>query len=78
MRFANKQNVPFLAVSGGHGAITTVSRMQRGIEIWMNQLNDIEVAPDGKSATVGGGALSKHITDTLWAAGKQTGKQSGE
>ncbi|KAI0122400.1 FAD binding domain protein [Daldinia grandis] len=72
VRYANQQNVPYIAVSGGHGAITTVGKMQDGIEIWMNQLNNIEISDDGLTAKIGGGALSKSVTDTLWAAGKQT------
>ncbi|TGJ85437.1 hypothetical protein E0Z10_g3301 [Xylaria hypoxylon] len=30
------------------------------------------VAQDGKTATIGGGASSKTVTDALWASGKQT------
>ncbi|KAJ5211730.1 FAD binding domain-containing protein [Penicillium cinerascens] len=52
VKYANKQNIPFIAVNGGHGAI-------RSLE-------------DGKTATIGGGALSKQITDSLWTKGKQT------
>jgi hypothetical protein len=65
--------MPYLAVSGGHGAITTAGRMHNGIEIWMNQLNTVEIV-DGKSAKVGGGALTKTVTHTLWQTGKQTGR----
>ncbi|KAK9425002.1 hypothetical protein SUNI508_13253 [Seiridium unicorne] len=35
VEYANEHhNISFLAVSGGHGAITTVGRMQGGDEIW--------------------------------------------
>jgi hypothetical protein len=47
--------------------------MDHGIEIYLNQLNKVEVAADGKTATIGGGTQSKKVTDTLWAANKQTG-----
>jgi hypothetical protein len=47
--------------------------MNHGIEIYLNQLNKVEVAADGKTATIGGGTQSKKVTDTLWAANKQTG-----
>ncbi|KAI1467640.1 FAD-binding domain-containing protein [Daldinia caldariorum] len=46
--------------------------MRGGIEIWMNQLNPVEIADDGKSVKVGGGALSKPVIDALYAAGKET------
>lgn len=48
--------------------------MDYGIEIYLPQLNSISIAKDGKSATIGGGANVKNLTDTLWNAGKQTGK----
>ncbi len=47
--------------------------MTSGIEIHLSQLNSIKIAKDGKTVTLGGGVLSKNVTDTLWAAGKQTG-----
>ncbi|KAI0910044.1 hypothetical protein F4823DRAFT_591970 [Ustulina deusta] len=72
IKYANGMNLPYLAVNGGHGAITTVGNLHDGIEIWMNKLDSIEVAQDGLTVTIGGGALSKSVVDTLWAAGKQT------
>lgn len=48
--------------------------MDYGIEILLSKLNSITIAKDGKTATIGGGVMSKNLTDTLWAAGKQTGK----
>lgn len=74
VKFASDFDVPFLAVNGGHGAISTVGRMQSGIEIWMDQLQTVEIAEDGKTATIGGGALTTNVTHALWAAGKQTGE----
>ncbi|KAL7625748.1 hypothetical protein AAE478_004971 [Parahypoxylon ruwenzoriense] len=72
VKYANERSIPFLAVNGGHGAITTVGKMQNGIEIWMHQLSGVEIAQDGNTAKISGGTLSKTLTDTLWAAGKQT------
>ena len=65
--------MPFLAFNTAHGAITTLGRMDHGIEIYLNQLNDVKISPDGKTVKIGGGTVSKKVTDTLWAAGKQTG-----
>ena len=50
-----------------------MGKLQDGIEIWMNNLNTVDIAEDGKTARVGGGGISKTVVDTLWAAGKQTG-----
>jgi AICAR transformylase/IMP cyclohydrolase PurH len=57
-----------------HGSITTLGKMTHGIEIHMSQLNSIAIAKNGKTATIGGGVMSKNLTDALWAAGKQTGE----
>ncbi|RYO90851.1 hypothetical protein DL766_007749 [Monosporascus sp. MC13-8B] len=40
--------MPYLPVNGGHGAITTVGRMRNGIQIWMDDLNSVTIAQDGK------------------------------
>jgi hypothetical protein len=48
--------------------------MTYGIEIYLSQLNSIEIAADGQTATIGGEVRSKNLTDALWAAGKQTGE----
>ena len=74
IKFANRNSVPFLAVSGFHGSISTLGNFQDGIEILLTKLNGVKIASDGKSATIGGGIRSKDLTDTLWAAGKQTGE----
>lgn len=47
--------------------------MKSGIEIVMRNLDRVERSADGKTATVGGGALSKTVIDALWKADKQTG-----
>ncbi|KAK2593328.1 hypothetical protein QQS21_008971 [Conoideocrella luteorostrata] len=72
VKFANSLTLPYLAVNSGHGAIITQGRMKYGMEIWMDKLKTIKINPDGKTATIGGGARSKAVTDTLWAAKKQT------
>ncbi|KAF2657113.1 FAD-binding domain-containing protein [Lophiostoma macrostomum CBS 122681] len=72
IRFASKYDIPTLAYNGHHGSITTLGRMDYGIEIYLGQLNTIAVAKNGKTVTVGGGINSKKLTDALWAAGKQT------
>ncbi|KAJ2903494.1 FAD-dependent oxygenase [Zalerion maritima] len=72
IKFANKFHLPFLAYNSAHGAITTLGRMNYGIEIYLSQLSGVEIAADGQTATIGGGTLSKVVTDALWDAGKQT------
>lgn len=74
VKFAHDWKLPFLTYDGRHGAITTLGNMEFGIEISIHKLNSVEVAKDGKTAKIGGGAMSKTVIDELWAAGKQTGK----
>jgi hypothetical protein len=71
IKFANRTNVPFLAHNTGHGAMTTLGRMDHGISISLRQLLGVSRAADGVSATIGDGNSSKVVTDTLWALGKQ-------
>ena len=42
-------------MSGGHGAISSLGSISNGIEIWMRKMNTVSIAPDGQSATIGGG-----------------------
>lgn len=71
---AAKYGIPFLAVSGTHGWTETLNRLPYGIQINMRKLNSINVNKDGKSATLGGGALQWEITRALFAKGKYAGK----
>lgn len=64
--------LPFLAYDGVHGSLTTLGKMDSGIAISLAPLSSVEVAADGRTATIGGGTMSKTVTDELWAAGKQT------
>lgn len=65
-------NISFIPVNGGHGSISSLANFESGIQIWLNHLNSVSVANDGKTATIGGGALARHIIDSLWDKGKQT------
>lgn len=73
VKYANANDIPFLAVNTGHGALASLGGIQHGIEIWLDQLDSIAIAEDGKTATFGGGVKSGMIIDALWEAGKQTG-----
>lgn len=70
--YANAHEIPFLAANGGHGAITSLAGVQNGIEIWLNQFNNVSIAADGQTATFQGGVKTKDVSDALWAVGKQT------
>ncbi|KAL2862722.1 uncharacterized protein BJX67DRAFT_375058 [Aspergillus lucknowensis] len=72
VRYANSQNIPFLAVNGGHGTISSLSKLDHGIEIWLHKLDSVEISEDGKTATFGGGIGSLKLAQSLFAEGKQT------
>ncbi|PVH93235.1 FAD-binding domain-containing protein [Periconia macrospinosa] len=72
VRFANEHNKSYLAVNNRHGATNGVGKVKDGIQILMSQLNSVEVAADGQTATFGGGVLAKDVTEGLWAKNKQT------
>ncbi|KAI1250958.1 hypothetical protein MGN70_008019 [Eutypa lata] len=72
VKYAKKVDLPILAYNTAHAAITTLGRMDYGIEIYLGELSSVEIAQDNKTVTVGGGTPSKAVTDALWKEGKQT------
>ncbi|KIM94075.1 hypothetical protein OIDMADRAFT_136488 [Oidiodendron maius Zn] len=72
VRYANSNDIPFLATTGLHGGTITLGNLQQGINIYMRKMNSTTIAADGRSATFGGGILGLEVRDALWAAGKQT------
>ncbi|KAL4993940.1 hypothetical protein BDV10DRAFT_197933 [Aspergillus recurvatus] len=72
IKYANANDLPFLAVNGGHGSISSLSKIDHGIEIWMHKLNSVQIAEDGKTATVGGGIKSSELIPALFAHNKHT------
>jgi hypothetical protein len=70
---ANRFDIPFLAVTGGHGWTKTLNKLPYGIQINMRKLNTTTLSQDGKTAIVGGGTLQHEITRSLFALGKYTG-----
>ncbi|TEA18247.1 FAD-linked oxidoreductase chyH [Colletotrichum sidae] len=72
VRYANSRGLPFLARSGGHGATEALHTAKDAVVIDLRGWNQVALADDGKSATIGGGASVKKVVNELWAAGKQT------
>ncbi|KAF4592529.1 6-hydroxy-D-nicotine oxidase [Ophiocordyceps camponoti-floridani] len=70
IKYANRRHIPFLAVSGGHGWLSTLNRLQVGIQINMRYLNHTRLHEDGKTVSVGGGTLQREVTAALFAKGK--------
>ncbi|KZL87808.1 fad-dependent oxygenase [Colletotrichum incanum] len=72
IQVANAHGLPFLARSGGHGATESLSLAKNVVVIDLRGWNAVDIAEDGVSATIGGGASVKKVVNSLWEAGKQT------
>ncbi|KAJ4214292.1 hypothetical protein NW759_010310 [Fusarium solani] len=72
VRYANKKNIPFLTVSGGHGWTSQLQRMQHGIGISTQKLNTMKLSRDGKTVSLGGGVKSGQVERFLSAQGKRS------
>lgn len=74
VRWANKHNLPFLAVGGAHGFLKTLGKMQGGIAISFTKMKGIKINPKGDSAELQPGLTNGEIIRYLWPRGKQTGE----
>ncbi|KPM43934.1 hypothetical protein AK830_g2572 [Neonectria ditissima] len=72
VRYANDHGLPFLARSGGHGATEALSLAKDVVMIDLRGRDAVDIADDGKTATIGGGVSVKKLVSHLWTAGKQT------
>lgn len=73
IQLSNKFELPWLAVSGRHGGIRSLSKLDAGVQINLDHLDQLVINSDGKTVTIGGGMTTKRITDALWEQGKWTG-----
>lgn len=74
IQWAGLAAMPFLAITGGHGVVQSLSRFEGGVGIWMRGLKDVEVLEGGERARMEGGVLSGEVVKTLWEEGKMAGK----
>ncbi|CEJ91818.1 hypothetical protein VHEMI07507 [[Torrubiella] hemipterigena] len=72
VKYAVEIDVPFLAMSGRHGAMASLESMQGGIGIRLDKLNSVGISADNSTARIGGGGFTKDVTDALWRVNKQT------
>ncbi len=72
--FASKHGISFLAVNKGHGSTSTLGAVKNGIQIHVRTLNQVEISPDGNSASVGGGSYNQELIDATWSKGKASGR----
>ncbi|RSL47304.1 hypothetical protein CEP54_013471 [Fusarium duplospermum] len=72
VRYANKKDIPFLTVSGGHGWTSQLQKMQHGIGISTQKLNTMKLARDGNTVRLGGGVKSGQVERFLSSQGKRS------
>ncbi|KAK4541282.1 hypothetical protein LTR36_008198 [Oleoguttula mirabilis] len=71
IRYADRCDIPFLAVAGGHGWQSTINNANGAIQINMRKMQQIELESSGTLVRIGGGVLQRHLTQTLYSLGKQ-------
>ncbi|KAJ0414362.1 FAD-dependent oxidase [Aspergillus carlsbadensis] len=71
VRFASRNDIPFLAVGGGHGFTTTLGEVENGLEIDLSQFDRVSVDARRNRLTIGGGVRFRDVMDPLYAAGKE-------
>ncbi|KAL2821205.1 FAD-dependent oxidase [Aspergillus granulosus] len=71
VRYSSRNNIPFLAVGGGHGFTTTLGDLQEGLEIDLSLFNKVSVDAQDNRMTIGGSVRFRDIMDPLYAAGKE-------
>ncbi|KAI0525614.1 hypothetical protein F5B22DRAFT_590734 [Xylaria bambusicola] len=71
VRFAKRNNVPFVGRAGGHGATEALANAKNAIQVDFRKLNQVTLNANGETATIGGGATVKQIIDGLAAGGKR-------
>jgi FAD/FMN-containing dehydrogenase len=71
IKFVKANSVPFTLRSGGHN-LEGRSSVNEALQIDLRALNSVAVAPDRKSATVGGGILQGELGNRLWEEGLTT------
>ncbi|KAF1957836.1 FAD-binding domain-containing protein [Byssothecium circinans] len=70
---ANALNLPYLAITGGHGGSTALNTAKNAVGIYMRGLTGTTISGStdkGPIAVVKGGSLSGEVIDYVWGQGK--------
>ncbi|KAL4997559.1 FAD-binding domain-containing protein [Aspergillus recurvatus] len=70
VRVSSKRGIRFLAVGAGHGASTTLGRLQDGIEIDLANFNSVNLDRENSLLTVGASVVFSDLFDLLYQSGK--------
>ncbi|KAK9414375.1 putative FAD-binding PCMH-type domain-containing protein [Seiridium unicorne] len=70
LEYMSSKNMSWLAKSGGHGYSTSLSAIQNGVLINLENFNTVNIESDG-TAVVGTGVLFQDFVDAVGAAGRE-------
>ena len=73
LRYMSSNNLPWLALSGGHGYSITLNSIQNAVLINLENFNYVRMEDNG-TAIVGTGTLFGDFIDTVAAAGRELSK----
>lgn len=74
VEFSTLHGVPFLAINHKHGASSTFSKFQDGIQIDISGLDSVEISDDGEFVRLGGGVYTDQVIRYLYSRGKMSGE----
>ncbi|KAE8132843.1 hypothetical protein BDV38DRAFT_287318 [Aspergillus pseudotamarii] len=77
VKFAQRQELPFLASNGAHGAVTTLGKMASGIEIYFDRPSGVHIAQDGNTVTIAVTGTCKCVSYLGTALGGGSGWPQG-
>ncbi|KAL1881221.1 hypothetical protein Daus18300_001072 [Diaporthe australafricana] len=64
-------DIPFLATGAGHGASSTLARLQEGVQIDLSSFKTVQLDASNNVLQVGGAAVFSQLYDPLFEAGKE-------
>jgi FAD/FMN-containing dehydrogenase len=73
VNYAAKRGIKLLVKNTSHGFAKSVRSVVNGIQISVQQMNNISLDLENNVATLGGGVIVAEFIDALWKAGKRTG-----
>ncbi|KAI1119047.1 hypothetical protein F5Y14DRAFT_460392 [Nemania sp. NC0429] len=71
VKYCVQNSIEFLAYNRGHGSTSSLGNF-KGLEINLQQLNNISIAANRKSVLLQGGTYTDQVVRTLWDAGYVT------
>lgn len=71
VQYTSKNDVPFLAMGGGHGGSTTLGKLHNGLKIDLGNFHAVDVNSSANLMITGGSVTGADVTSALQIAGKE-------